>query len=283
MASGVGWVVRTRAPAVRRFAARLSEAEVGVHAAALAYSFLFSLVPLVLLLAALLGELHLPGPGRLLATGPGAMLAPGVRGLLRQSVQSLLRRPNATALSLGALGYVWGMSGALRQLLGAVRRAYDGPAAAMPPWWWTYAWSLVLSASVGLLLIAEVALTLAGRALLASLLSAGGGAAPALVVEAVRWGGMLVLFVVLVAALYRLAPGRSGRVWPGALTALAAWLVASWALNQYVTRLAPTGLVFGTLGTVVLLLLYLYVVAIAVLLGAHLNAFLGEGGAGSGR
>ena len=261
---------------MRRFAARLGAANVGTFAAALAYSFLFSLVPLVLLLASLLSLLHLPGPERLLTAGPGAMLAPAVRSLLRESLGALLKRPNAVGASIGLAGYIWGMSGALRQLLASVRRAYDGLEAPLPPWWWMYGWSLALAVSVGLLLVAEVALTLGGRALLLAIVSGIGAAPPALAIEALRWGGMLLLFVVLVAALYRLAPARPGRVWPGALAALAVWILASWALNLYVARLSPAGLVVGTLGTVVLLLLYLYVVAVAVLVGAHLNALWPE-------
>ncbi len=243
-----------------------------MYGAALAYSFLFSLVPLLLFLAALTGALHLPGPGHLVTSGAGSVVPAAVRRVLERELARVLARPDPAALSIGVVGYVWGMSGAVRQALAAVRSAYDGPLAASPPWWWSYAWSLGLSVSVGAVLVAEVALTLIGRGALMWLAARAGMSVPAALVDAGRWLGSLCVFVAIVALLYRLAPARTGAVWPGALVAVAVWLGASFALNVYAGRLAATSVVYGALGGVILLLLYLYVVAVAVVVGAHVNA-----------
>lgn len=256
---------------IRRLIAQAAAARVGADAAALAFSFLFSLVPLLLFLAALTGALHLPGPAHLLSGGGAAVPAP-VRRVLEQSLGRLARRPDAAALSVGVVGYLWGMSGAVRQALAAVRRAYDGPLGPAAPWWWAYAWSLALSVSLGAVLVGEVALTLIGRGALAWLAARAGLSVPVALLDGMRWTGVCAVFVVVVALLYRLAPERPGAVWPGSLAALALWLAASVALNLYAPRLMATSLVYGALGGVIVLLLYLYVLGVAIVLGAHVNA-----------
>ena len=94
--------------------------------------------------------------------------------------------------------------------------------------------------------------------------------------------GSIVLLVVLVsgtiALLYRYGPSRrpppAPRILPGVTLATVLWLIASEALSLYVSRITSFGITYGPLGAVVAVMLWFYLSAYAVLLGAELNAQL---------
>ena len=90
---------------------------------------------------------------------------------------------------------------------------------------------------------------------------------------------LLLGFVVLaLALLYRFAPSRAEAKWrwitPGSLLAAGLWLAASLAFSFYVSNFGSYDAAYGTLGGVVVALLWFYLSAYAVILGAELNAEL---------
>ena len=91
--------------------------------------------------------------------------------------------------------------------------------------------------------------------------------------------GLLLGFVVLdLALLYRYGPSRAPAKWrwitPGSLLAAALWLAASLAFSFYVSNFGAYDAAYGTLGGVVVALLWFFISAYAVILGAELNAEL---------
>lgn len=95
------------------------------------------------------------------------------------------------------------------------------------------------------------------------------------VIDLLRWPILLGLLLVGLAVLYRLAPSREGPSWqwvtPGSLLSTALWLVASIAFSIYVAHFGNYDKTFGSLGAVAILLMWLYVGAYVVLLGAEVN------------
>jgi membrane protein len=73
---------------------------------------------------------------------------------------------------------------------------------------------------------------------------------------------------------YNLAPNRKA-AWnwltPGAVFATALWVVASFAFKLYVANLANYNATYGTIGGVIVTLLWLYVIGLAILVGGELN------------
>jgi membrane protein len=93
--------------------------------------------------------------------------------------------------------------------------------------------------------------------------------------------GMLVAFVAVAnAVLFRIGPSRSRksgqRIVPGAAAATLLWLVASALLTFYVANLTSFGATYGSIAAVVGIMLWFYLTAYVVLLGAELNAQLEE-------
>jgi len=91
-----------------------------------------------------------------------------------------------------------------------------------------------------------------------------------------QWPVILGALLLAFHLLYRYAPHRANapRGWlqPGTLVAIALWLAASFGLKIYVAEFARYDLAYGSLGAVIVLLLWFYVTGMALLIGAELNA-----------
>jgi membrane protein len=97
-------------------------------------------------------------------------------------------------------------------------------------------------------------------------------------VRIVSWLTLAALVVVGIGLLYRFGPSRAPARWrwitPGSLAAAGLWLAASVAFSFYAARFGAYNQTYGALGGVIILLVWLWLGAFAVLLGAELNAEL---------
>lgn len=91
-----------------------------------------------------------------------------------------------------------------------------------------------------------------------------------------RWPLLLGLFIVGTAVVYRFAPSRASAKWkwisPGAIVAALLWVIGSGIFSIYVTKFGSYDKTYGSLGAVVVFLMWLYLSAYVVLLGAELNS-----------
>ena len=92
----------------------------------------------------------------------------------------------------------------------------------------------------------------------------------------VRWPALLFILMVGLAALYRFGPHRKVPHWewisPGNLFAAAGWLIESALLSWYLSNFANYNATYGSLGAAVALMLWLWITAVVILLGAELNS-----------
>ncbi|MDP9033204.1 MAG: YihY/virulence factor BrkB family protein, partial [Myxococcota bacterium] len=96
--------------------------------------------------------------------------------------------------------------------------------------------------------------------------------------QALAAAGMLLVGMVFLAGFYRFAvqhpPRVKRRVWPGTVVAVACWLVVSWAFGAYAVSIADYALYYGSLATVAVLLVWLYLSSLSLVVGAEVNAEL---------
>lgn len=89
-----------------------------------------------------------------------------------------------------------------------------------------------------------------------------------------RWPVLIFMFMIALAVLYWKGPSMEQTfrwISPGAVVATLAWLVAAWAFSIYL-QFSDPGSAYGALGTMVVLLLFLYMSSIVVITGAELNS-----------
>jgi membrane protein len=100
----------------------------------------------------------------------------------------------------------------------------------------------------------------------------------------IRWAGGLLALTGLFATIYYLSPNRDTPRWvwvsPGGILAAAIWLIASLGFSIYVASFADYAETYGALAGVAVLLFWLYLTALAVVLGGELNAELERQSAG---
>lgn len=206
-----------------------------------------------------------------------AYLLPGeAREVLLEQLPRLLetsREDLGLGALVGLLFAIWSASNGALELMNAVQIAYDvresrgflkGRAIAI-----FVAISLIASGSVALILISGTPKVLEwlGLSFLAST-----------VVGVARWAALTGLFFGGLSTLYHLALERNEDehtpVYKGALVATLLWLCASFGFSFYVENFGAFGRTYGSLGGVVVLMLWLYVSSYVVVLGAELNARL---------
>lgn len=261
---------------------RLVRDDLMSYAAAMAYNLLFAFFPLLLFVSALIGFLHLSPNPREVFSGPLSHLFPKtLLTFMASAWRELIVTRHPTLLSLGAVGFVWGMSGAFRQLIDAINHAYEFPMPWRRPLWKTVLLSLVTGLGVGLILSLAVALVIVGPTLIQSVLGLILHHVPSrATVTAVRWIGLVSLLWFTLTILYAVLPDRPQPLrWfnPGTLAALLIWLAVSLAFSFYIDHFNTYARVYGSLGTIILLMLYLYFAGLALVIGAEVTALSERG------
>jgi membrane protein len=106
--------------------------------------------------------------------------------------------------------------------------------------------------------------------------------APADWLLVLRWPVILLALTLLLVALYRLAPSGGlrtrRRVVPGAIVGTLVWLLASFGLSVWVDQVADYEILYGAFAGAIVVLLWFYLSALAILIGASVNAELGPSG-----
>jgi membrane protein len=273
---------------VRQLGARVwhefNEDDVLDRAAALSYYLLAAAFPLLLFLTALLGVLPVPNLMDRLMSYVGQTLPPDAASLVKKTLGEVVRGSGGGVLSLGVVLALWAGSSGMASVMYALNVAYS--VEDRRPWWKRRAVALVLTVGFCLFLAVGLLLLVFGP-------KVGGAVAGALglgALFAAAWSALsyviaIGLVLVGIGLVYYLAPAVEQRwewVTPGSLTALVLWLGASIGLRFYVDNLANYNRTYGSLGGVILLLLWLYLTGVALLLGAEVNSEIEAAAAGHG-
>lgn len=245
--------------------------DVGRQSAALAYYLLFTLFPFLIFLSSLLGLLNLDVSEILGALQP--LLPAEVLDVAEAYLEYASRTSSAAMLWFGLIFSIYFPMRAADCLMRAVRRAYHLP---RPGNHLVYRFKVLLYT---VFLLVTIAVTLALATVSQRMLTFVGRyiTLPLVFVELWDLLRFLMLAVVVFGAvglLYAMAqdsrqPGRN--VVPGVITSLAAWMALSAAYSFYVENFANYSLIYGTLGTMVVLMIWLYLTATVLIMGAEIN------------
>lgn len=243
-------------------------------AAQLAFYFLLALVPALLFLVSLLAYLPVDAAvdttlERLQPFLPGDVLT-----LINSEIDQLLHGSHRSLLTFAIAGAIWSSSSAMTAVITTLNRAYD--IEEFRPWWQTRLIAIALSLAIAVFVVLAFTLVVGGADLAAAVaVWLGAGDLFRLAWSVVQWPVALFFVVFAIDLVYYFAPNADTRwVWvtPGALVATGLWLLTSLGFKLYLQYVSNIALVHGALGSVIVVLLWLYLSGFAILIGAELNA-----------
>jgi membrane protein len=243
-------------------------------AAQLSYYFFLALFPALLFLLAVASFFPLSNVTDDIGRSLGPLVSPQVLELIQEQMRRLANDENGELLTFGVLGALWSSSAALVSIVGALNRAYDIEEGR--PWWKVRLIALGLTLSVALTVLVAMSLVLTGPTVAEWLGRTTGWGAPFewtwLVLQ---WPLVFALVAIGIGLVYYFGPDvDQDWVWitPGAVAATMLWLLVSLLFKLYVANFTDYEALYGTVGGVIVVLLWFYVSGIAILTGAELNA-----------
>ena len=234
----------------------------------------------------------------------GEVIPDDVRNLIRGLIKEILLTRNKGLFSVSFFASIWAFSGVMSAAMAALDRIHEIPSDRMRPFWKAKLISLGLSIGTILLLI------LASGAVFVSDLIVQAIARQSCLLESVancnlkvfqscltpaqscplesellavwrlwRWPSSLGIISVAFAFIYRYGPSRNQRnipIFSGAVFAAILWALISALFRFYVLHLGNFSWTYGTIGTFIVLLLWLYLCSLVMLIGAQLNVTVGK-------
>jgi membrane protein len=264
------------------------EDRMATYAEQLSYRGLFGLFPFIILVFALLAVLQLDAVfDRLIEAAMGAPpqqipepLEPVAEEgraqaeFLRPLIEQAREQAGGGLLSFGIVLSLWSVSAVVFALTEALNTAYGVEETRSRRK--RFAFALVFGPLLALALIVACCLMLIGPRVAGGLAGLAGLDEAGVALWAwLRFPVALVLLAAVLSVVYRFVPDTDRSFWsgtPGALFAVIAWAIASLGFSFYLANFADRGLTYGSLGTAIGLLVYLYLSASVVLLGAEINA-----------
>ncbi|OII15718.1 ribonuclease BN [Curtobacterium sp. MCBA15_009] len=250
-------------------------------AASLTYYSVLALFPGLLAVVSILGLVSNPKDTvDSLLTIIGNVGSKDVAELLREPVEGLVRSPAApVTFIVGLLGALWSASGYVGAFGRSMNRIYN-VREGRPIWKLRPTMLGVTVTTVVLLVLGLLALVSGPLARsFGDLIGLGGVAATVLLV--VQWPIMLVIAILVVAVLYYWSPNvkqpKFRWVSGGSILAILIWIVASVGFGFYVGNFSNYNATYGSLGGVIVFLLWIWITNNALLFGAEFDAEIERG------
>lgn len=257
------------------------------HAAALAFYFLFALFPLLLFLVTLLGffaetgtELRSNLLGFLSRVAP-----PSAFALVYATVDEIAAGADGWRLWLGLVSALWFASLGIAALSDSLNAMYG--VRESRPFWRVRLSAVGMTAALVVLILSALLLMLYGGEIGAGIAGYFNQGTLFTTVWTIAQVPLALAFVLFAFALiYYFAPDLYEQKWywitPGAVIGVVLWLVVSSLLRVYLRHFDSYSLTYGSLGAVIVLMLWFYLTGVAILLGGKINAEIENAAARAG-
>lgn len=258
----------------RRTKDEIKTDNLGLLAAGVSFYAFLSIFPALTALVSIYALFADPAQVEQQMQAASGVLPGEAQGVLQDQLHRITQSSSG-ALGLGALAgilvAVWSANKATKGLFQALSIVYDEKEERS--FFKMNGQSLLMT--IGLLIAALVTIFLI--AVFPAVIGALGlGAAAETITALARWPVLIGVVLLALAALYKIAPDREQPQWrwasPGALLATGLWLIASIGFSIYAQNFGSYNKMYGVLGAVVVLMLWLFISTYVVLIGGELNA-----------
>jgi len=239
-------------------------------AGSLTFFGVLALFPFLLFLVSLASVIIDPAQAQVLIQELGKVAPKEVVTIIGERLQSLAAGDNVGLLTVGAVGAVWAASGGIVALMHSLNTAYG--VEEKRPFWKERLIAVLTTLAAAAISILAAVIAVATPAIANKL----GEPFPTLV----TWlrlpvAGLLMMF--LWALLYYVLPNVKQKfkfITPGSVVGVIIWLLASWGFSKYVSNFGKYDANYGAIGGVIVMLLWMWITAQVILLGAEINAIL---------
>lgn len=261
----------------KRVGKRIIDDEIFGRAAQLSYYFLLALFPLLLVLINVLGYLAQEGTvfrERLLIYF-AAVMPPSAVTLVRTTLDEISLSSGTGKLSFGLLAALWAASNGMGAISQTLNTAYNVKETRR--WWRVQLTSVCLTIALAILVLAALAIILYGGSIGEALAARYGlGNSFTTVWTIVQWPIALLFVLTTFNLIYNFAPNIKRSAWrwitPGAFVAVALWLAVSFGFRIYLGYFDSYSVTYGSLGALIVLMLWFYLTGVAILIGGEVNS-----------
>lgn len=251
------------------------------RAAQVAFYFSFSLFPLLFFLVSLFG-LVLDSTAELkteLYAYLRQLMPLTAYDLVQRTVEEIIENSSSGKLTLGILIAVWSASAGMDSLRIALNAVYE--VRERRTWFTTKGLSIGMTIALTILAAFVLGLVFYGWQMVQiGLAWLGFQITSPLVLVAVEWLTMLAIMLFACELIYNLMPAFPERDWkwitPGSIVAIILWLLLTNGFRLYLEYFNTYNKTYGSLGAVIILMLWLYLTALVVLIGGAINSVLKE-------
>ncbi len=260
---------------------RSFDADIFSRAAQIAFYFSFALFPLLYFLVSLFGLLLDSSDGlrNELFSYLRQILPVSVLDLVRKTVDEIVANSTGGKLTLGLVITLWSASAGIDGIRSALNAVYELKETRSV--WRTKMQSLIYTLVVAVLTFVVLAIVFYGWQLVGyALASIGFEVSSPLVLVAIQWIAMLLVMLFACEVIYNLLPDFKEFHWiwitPGSIVAILLWLVLTNGFRIYLGYFNTYNKAYGSLGAVMIMMLWLYLTALALMIGGAINAVLHE-------
>jgi len=251
---------------------KIKEDEITGLAAQLAYYFLLSIFPLLIFTITLLP--YFPVTTQDIISMLEAYVPTESVELLESSLSTVMENRNGGLLSFGILATIWSASNGINAIIRALNHAYDVEESRS--FIVSRALALVLTVAMIIVVVVSLLLPIFGKMIL-SVVFDFLGFEPSFMYTLLRWTISIAVTTFVFTMLYWLGPNLKLPIkwaWPGALFSSIGWALSSLAFSFYVNSFANYSSTYGSLGGLIVLMLWFYISGLVIIVGGEINAVL---------
>lgn len=259
---------------IKELYCRVLDDEIDALAAQLTYYLLLSIFPFLIFLITLISYTPMTSEQALFSLSE--YLPKDVYKIVIDTIYQTLKSRSGALLSIGMIATLWTASNGLSALMRGINKAYDQKESR--PYWKVKYISLIFTIGLALVLLFSLFLVIFGEVIANNIFSYFG--VPDVfrkIWTALRFFLPIITSIIVFIILYYFTPNRRisiKSVIPGSLFSSLGWILISLPFSVYVNNFSNFSRMYGSLGGIIVLLVWLYWCSIIILIGGEINAIL---------
>ncbi|TGB02874.1 YihY/virulence factor BrkB family protein [Halobacillus salinus] len=239
--------------------------------AAQAYYYLLAIVPMLILLLSILPYLNIEAEAAISAMGN--VLPQGTAEVFRENIINIVEKPKGGLLTIGILGTIWSASSGINAFIQSANLAYHVEETRS----FIKVRLLSIALTIGMIIAIVVALALPvfGDVIIEFINRAVNLPSETIILfQLLRWVISVLVMGAILLSLYRFAPNKSipfKHIWPGAILTAVLWQLISLAFSFYVSNFGNYSATYGSLGGIIVLMLWFFLTGMILMIGAEVN------------